>query len=344
MSPRGGASAQVQSLKSELEELLSAVALEGGSGGSGLPGSFASGSVTDDGIFGSAGLEKDRDLLARSALRSALDEEAESHARSRVRLDEREYDLEEAEAKFGVALASERAENVRLQALVRKLGRGGAGGEALCDDYERRIASLRRRIASLSRRNVALELKVSDVGRSRGDKGGGGATPSHYSHPAKKVAAQLAKKAAKLEAENDALRRELKRLPLAERVARSQSGIAAQRSDDAATCRDALRRERHANERLAADLERVQRALDDELTKTRDLRADKDALIAKLGQLRDFVTDLPYAGQHKTAFTRLAPEAAEPSPRRHGRTTTPQARRNFAAPGPPRSPPRPASR
>ena len=118
--PRRDTQTQVRSLKSELEDLLSAVALEGSS--EGLPESFA-GSVTDEGIFGSEGLEADRDLLARSALRAALDEEADSHARSRTRLDEREYDLEEAEARFGVDLATERAENLRLQTLVRKLGR-----------------------------------------------------------------------------------------------------------------------------------------------------------------------------------------------------------------------------
>ena len=332
--PRRDTQTQVRSLKSELEDLLSAVALEGSS--EGLPESFA-GSVTDEGIFGSEGLEADRDLLARSALRAALDEEADSHARSRTRLDEREYDLEEAEARFGVDLATERAENLRLQTLVRKLGRAGAG-EAVCDDYERRLLGLERRLARVSRRNVALELKFADAKRSPSGTGHGS--------PAKKVASQLAKKAAKLEAENDSLKRRLRRLPLAERVARSQSGIAAKRVDDFVHCRDALHRERVGNERLRAECDALRAALDDERSRTWDLRADKDELIAKLGQLRDFVTDLPYAGQQRSSFARLAGEDSEVSPRRHGRkSTVPEPRRNFAAPGPPKpAPPRPASR
>ncbi|KAH8045559.1 hypothetical protein JL720_16657 [Aureococcus anophagefferens] len=165
--PRRDTQTQVRSLKSELEDLLSAVALEGSS--EGLPESFA-GSVTDEGIFGSEGLEADRDLLARSALRAALDEEADSHARSRTRLDEREYDLEEAEARFGVDLATERAENLRLQTLVRKLGRAGAG-EAVCDDYERRLLGMERRLRNYVKHTAGKMAIIRFLGeKEKNDK------------------------------------------------------------------------------------------------------------------------------------------------------------------------------
>ncbi|KAH8046822.1 hypothetical protein JL722_13456 [Aureococcus anophagefferens] len=207
-----------------------------------------------------------------------------------------EYDLEEAEARFGVDLATERAENLRLQTLVRKLGRAGAG-EAVCDDYERRLLCLS---GAACRGATPRELKFADAKRSPSGTGHGS--------PAKK------------------------------------SGIAAKRVDDFVHCRDALHRERVGAERLRAECTRPRRA-DDERSRTRDLRADKDELIAKLGQLRDFVTDLPYAGQ-RASFARLAGEDSEVSPRRHGRkSTVPEPRRNFAAPGPPKpAPPRPASR
>ena len=60
----------------------------------------------------------------------------------------------------------------------------------------------------------------------------------------------------------------------------------------------------------------------------RDLSSDRAALVAKLGQLRDFVNALPSA-----RFS----DYQQDEPKRGG-VPPPPRRRNFAAPGPPRPP------
>ena len=111
--------------------------------------------VVDAAIFDSG--DHDRESLAREALRRALAQEQAAHRRTAAGVDAVRLEAEEARAHFQVALATERAETVRLRSLVRKLS-VASSGQALVDDYERQLEKLKKRNARLQRRNVQLEL------------------------------------------------------------------------------------------------------------------------------------------------------------------------------------------
>ena len=223
-------------------------------------------------------------------------------------------EAEEARAHFQVALATERAETVRLRSLVRKLS-VASSGEALVDDYERQLEKLKKRNARLQRRNVQLELARRSSTTTK---------PT----PLLRVAKRQAKELKRLETENDVLKKKNRKLPLALRIAKSQTSVATRRTNEVENCNKQL-----ADERLrAAALQGRNELLEAELrlceSDIRDLSSDRAALVAKLGQLRDFVNALPAA--------RFA-DYQQDEPKRGG-VPPPPRRRNFAAPGPPRPP------
>ena len=197
---------------------------------------------------------------------------------------------------------------------MRKLS-VASSGQALVDDYERQLEKLKKRNARLQRRNVQLEL----ARRS---------STSTKPTPLLRVAKRQAKTITRLETENDVLKKKNRKLPLALRIAKSQTSVATRRSNEIQSHQKLL-----ADERLrAAALQGRNELLEAELrlcqSDIRDLSSDRAALVAKLGQLRDFVNALPAA--------RFA-DYQQDEPKRGG-VPPPPRRRNFAAPGPPRPP------
>ena len=127
---------------------------------------------------------------------------------------------------------------------------------------------------------------------------------------------------------HDVLKKKNRKLPLALRIAKSQTSVATRRTNEVSGMNKQL-----ADERLrAAALQGRNELLEAELrlcqSDIRDLSSDRAALVAKLGQLRDFVNALPSA-----RFS----DYQQDEPKRGG-VPPPPRRRNFAAPGPPRPP------
>ena len=303
--PQPSARQEVRQLRGELEDLLAAAEADDAAP-SPAPG------VVDAAIFDSG--DHDRESLAREALRRALAQEQAAHRRTAAGVDSVRLEAEEARAHFQVALATERAETVRLRSLVRKLS-VASSGETVVDDYERQLEKLKKRNARLQRRNVQLELARRSSTTTK---------PT----PLLRVAKRQAKELKRLETENDVLKKKNRKLPLALRIAKSQTSVATRRTNEVENCNKQL-----ADERLrAAALQGRNELLEAELrlceSDIRDLSSDRAALVAKLGQLRDFVNALPAA--------RFA-DYQQDEPKRGG-VPPPPRRRNFAAPGPPRPP------
>ena len=194
---------------------------------------------------------------------------------------------------------------------MRKLS-VASSGQALVDDYERQVEKLKKRNARLQRRNVQLEFARRSSTTTK---------PT----PLLRVAKRQAKELKRLETENDVLKKKNRKLPLALRIAKSQTSVATRRTNEVQNCNKQL-----ADERLrAAALQGRNELLEAELrlceSDIQDLSSDRAALVAKLGQLRDFVNALPAA--------RFA-DYQQDEPKRGG-VPPPPSEAEFAAPGRP---------
>ena len=112
----------------------------------------------DAAIFDSG--DHDRESLAREALRRALAQEQAAHRRTAAGVDAVRLEAEEARAHFQVALATERAETVRLRSLVRKLS-VASSGETVVDDYERQLEKLKKRNARGCNEECAIGISTT---------------------------------------------------------------------------------------------------------------------------------------------------------------------------------------
>ena len=306
-TPPPSARQEVKQLRGELEDLLRSV-----EGDDEFLAPAPAPGVVDAAIFDSG--DHDRESLAREALRRALTQEQDTHRRTKAFVDGLRLEAEEARAHAQVALATERAETIRLRSLVRKLGTAAAG-PTVVEDYEACLEKLRKRNMRLQRRNVQLELARRSSATTK---------PT----PLLSVAKRQAKTITRLEAENDLLKKKNRKLPLALRIARSQTSVASRRSNEVEDRDKLLADERARVGALGARNDLLHAELRLCRSDQRNLTRDRAALVAKLGQLRDFVAALPAA--------RLG-DYAKAEPKRGG--VAPPPPRNFAAPGPPRPPP-----
>jgi len=209
---------------------------------------------------------------------SPIFESAEPERREVRRAEEEE--MRERCAAYEVEISSLRLEAAAHKARARKLATESTQA-AIFDDYERAICTLRRRCAALRRRNVQLETPTS---------------------PRSRVAKNLEASVAKLEAENADLRARLRTLPLARRLAKSQTRLAAQHATDLEKERKRLELERQRADRAADDLDRARRKIADLSAENDALLQDRRHLTDKLRQLRDYVHSLPVStdGPEKT--------------------------------------------
>ena len=148
----------------------------------------------------------------------------------------------------------------------------------MVESYERKLEAQRVKMERVKRRNLSLELAAGGSDNSR-----------RAPKPLRTVAASLQKKNEQLARENLALRKACRKLPLAERVARSQADVAARRVDEVARMERLLADERGRRFEMQDRIDALCAELEAERLRQRDLRADRAALVARTGR----GTDLP---------------------------------------------------
>ena len=225
--------AHVRQLRREIQSLLSKVSEDE----SALPSAFASTHQE---------LQKPSSVVHRS-LSEALRLEEKAHSQCRAEMEAKDLEWREALADAEVKMESLRLDLATAKAHARKLARASTHAEAFAD-YEKLVADLRRTCADLRARNVDLEKQ----------RGSSNKKSVYTTTKEAKVVRRLETAVSDLEAENSSLRKALRGLPLAERVAKQQTRIAQAREKDLA--------------RLALDLEKERRRRDDDHVHIEELR------------------------------------------------------------------------
>lgn len=193
-------------------------------------------------------------------------------------------EAEERYAAYEVEIAGLKLELKAANATARKLRRESSHADVL-DDYEQTVARLRRSCAQLRRRNLQLE------------RGAPAETPSA------RVVRALEATVANLEDENADLRTKIRGLPLAERVAKTQTKVAHRRAQDLHRQQQQLDTERRHHDQYVAKLARLQKDLEDAKRDNLIILQQRHDLLTKLRALRDYVHALPvvHDGPHKDA-------------------------------------------
>lgn len=235
---------QVKELKKEIQSLLAKLVAD-----EDMPSAFACEPVKEH----RHSLREEQTFEAtEQTLQSAL-------AECREKLEASELERREVCTAYEVQLESLRLEASVAKARARKLCRKSSQADVF-EEYERAICALRRRCASLRRRNLHLENSLDDRGASV--------------LPSTKVARHLEHVVARLEAENADLRSRLRTLPLAERVAESQSRLAAKRAKDLDRERRRLDIEKQTTDKIRDDLHAARQTIADLTKQGDDLRLE----------------------------------------------------------------------
>ena len=239
--------AHVRQLRLEIQSLLSKLAEEDDE--KALPSSFATNEsrepAIDEVLNGASG-------LVNRSLSEALRLEEKAHAECRASLEASALEWREASCDYEVQIESLRLELSAAKAHARKLERSSDQAEAFAD-YEKLASDLRRTCAALRARNVDLERSCCQQKTM--------SPPGVYaSNKEAKVVRRLEGAVADLEAENASLRKALRGLPLAERIAKSQTRVAQARAQDLHKAQRELDKERRKRDEDQLHIQELRRS------------------------------------------------------------------------------------